>query len=200
MRAILLNGPPLSGKDTIGRRLAMQLAACGYKTGLEKMATPIRQAALTTFPHTLETDDDVERLKNKSVFPHLNNQTTLRSWMIAYSEKLMKPLFGEQIFGHMLVDRIYINMCDCDFVVVTDCGFEDEVIPLRAWLGDDRIYLCHLHRTGYNFEGDSRSYIEPSGLGHVDVEVGEGEDEVSRAVEKILGICLSVMSGVCRNG
>ena len=150
-KIILLNGPPGSGKDSVGSALKNLYKYSG-PVYLEKFANPIRDAAMATFPWLNESN--FEESKNKEIF---NTNTTLRHWMIDFSERLMKPCFGCQIFGKLLFERIE-NRAEGLFII-TDSGFELEAQVLIKRLGKDNITLIRLQRENKNFSSDSRDYI-----------------------------------------
>ena len=173
-RIILLNGPPHSGKDTIGKLLAKHLSP---RAVVEKFAQPIRDAACATFPWI--TEDHLDSLKDKPLWP--NGEPTLRQWMMAFSENFMKPQLGNATFARLLIRRI-VNT-PAQFVVVTDSGFFEEALAMQRAYSPDCILLCQIEREGYTFAGDSRGYIR---LGPSDLKVRNEEDSADAAVNKIL--------------
>jgi hypothetical protein len=146
-RIILLNGPPRSGKDTIGSILKMHE---GFQ--IDKFAQPIRDWACMFFGIN---DADIERLKETEM---IGSGRTLRQWMISYSEDFLKVNGGPRIFGNLLIDRI--EQFPFVLYAITDSGFAEEGQTLVDRYGADNILLVHVLRPNHDFSGDSRSYIE----------------------------------------
>lgn len=149
---MLLNGPPGCGKDTLANAF-VRVHGFGH---IEKFAQPIRDAAIATFPSV--TRENFEKLKSE---PLCDSQSTLRDWMIRYSEHQMKPMFGKHIFGKLLCERVQRQRALGDnLVIITDSGFAEEAQYLIDHLESDvRFVLVHMHRKSTSFAGDSRSHI-----------------------------------------
>ena len=173
-KIICLNGPPGCGKDTIGAFLAPRLPG---KVKIEKFARPIRDAAIATFPSVIE--ENFESMKDKPLF---GSGPSLRQWMIDFSEKLLKPLYGEEVFGKLLLLRLQKEE-DLDFVIVTDCGFFEEARILESYFGAKNLILFRIWRKGKTFAGDSRGYV--SGIENTR-EITNAEDDPMSAVSAIL--------------
>jgi hypothetical protein len=100
---------------------------------------------------------------------------TPRQVLISFSEEWVKPKFGKQAFGILLRDRIE----ELDgFVVVTDCGFREELEPLDPT--DLAVVRLHRHKT--NFDNDSRGYIYDSSLYAFDVRNESEPEYVAQAI------------------
>lgn len=153
-KIVLLNGPPRSGKDTAGNFLQTR-----YNFRLEKFAQPIRDAMCTLFG--IE-DKDIEELKHISMM----GGHTLRQWMIGYSEDYLKKYGGSRVFGELLVRRIepYMHSPRHAGVAITDSGFREEGEAVIDTYGAENVHLVQIHRPDCSFKGDSRSYIELSGI------------------------------------
>lgn len=149
MRAILLNGPPRSGKDTIGEMLVKHLPVPSID--LMKFADPIRWFLRETF------GVDIERDGKDQPHPKLHGKTP-RQAAIQYSEGFCKPLFGVGYFG-----EVAKRMLRRDVTVFTDSGFrhEAEVLPVPC-------LQVLIYRNGHNFVGDSRSYWHSDRIGHIE--------------------------------
>jgi hypothetical protein len=164
---IFVNGPPRSGKDTIGRIVtevfpqarATKLAH-GLKVGTHALFAGLRGAdgaAAAAMARGANTDDAFEASKAEEL-PYFFG-TTPRAAYIAVSELLCKPLFGKEFFGRLVVDMIRRNP-EVPLWVITDSGFEDEARPIMREVGADNCTLVRLHRDGCTFAGDSRGYID----------------------------------------
>lgn len=174
LKVILLNGPPRSGKDTLGNMLRERNLASGEnRVVLEKFAEPIKRHFAASWGVSLEW---IEANKDRPFME--GSTTTVRQMLIAYSENYLKPLLGKNIFGRLLCARIgadqsgilasiyaKTNTSD-DVVVITDSGFSAEAqVVIDA--GYD-VRLIRLHRTGCDFTGDSRSYLGAQDLSGLD--------------------------------
>ena len=174
-KIILLNGPAKSGKDTIGGQLQFE-SPSHYALG--KFAHPIRlwiQSTLRITPSMLESEKDVQQ--------ELLNYMTIREAMIAYSEKFIKPICGNDWFGkrlrHELVGPTYAQVG-----VVTDSGFATEAQVLIDWFGAKNVLLVRLHREGASFEGDSRSYLSFLDQGVIEVDL-HNDGTVRQAIDSL---------------
>lgn len=148
MRIILLNGPPHSGKDTLGKILYQKHS---FAT-IEKFAAPIRAAMCALFGIK---DEEIERLKNQVMM----GGKTLREWMIGFSEYYAKVYGGKKVFGELMLRRLD-ERPELRTVIITDSGFAEEAEVLIERYGADNVALVHIHRDGCDFNGDSRSYLE----------------------------------------
>lgn len=175
-KVICLNGPKHSGKDTIGVALKAALVKSGYNCIIEKFAQPIK-SGVAGF---LGLDEFMARhyFENPAVKDYPSSNffgMTPRQVLISFSEEWVKPKFGKQAFGTLLRDRIE----DLGgFVVVTDCGFREELEPLDPT--DLAVVRLHRHKT--NFDNDSRGYIYDSSLYTFDVRNESEPDYVAQAI------------------
>jgi hypothetical protein len=151
-KIILLNGPPRSGKDTVGHLI--QAFTGAFST---KFAKAVKDGAhaltgLTDVPH-----DFFETCKDQptTVFAGM----TPREFYIHYSEVVMKPLFGARVFGLRTAQELAGPFKQGRICVVTDSGFEAEALAVADLFGALRVELWKIYRDGTTFDGDSRSYV-----------------------------------------
>jgi hypothetical protein len=177
MKIILLNAPPLAGKDTAAAALVTafeNLTHAGFGTPYivahHKLAETLKKGAHALFG----VDASAEYLEaNKDVsLPEFMGMTP-RQVYIDLSEKFVKPLYGKHAFGWMFVNRLraaerlantatgHEYLCIC-----SDLGFVEELKPLIAAYGAENILLMHIVRPDFTFEDkqDSRSYIQHEGV------------------------------------
>lgn len=156
MIVVCLNGPPRCGKDTIGE---MFRSMTDLNVEVLKFAEPVKMAAHATISllsgeqmvHGMEHYNDCKDETNSDFFG-----ATPREAYISMSEDYCKKLFGEDIFGVAMVRRISRLEKTPDIVVITDCGFDDEVEVLKS------AYECRIvqiMREGCDFDNDSRGYL-----------------------------------------
>lgn len=121
---------------------------------------------------------------------------SIREAMIYVSELVVKPRWGADWFGKERVRKMKTQL-SCipdrfltkDQQVFTDdsAAFVDELHPLIEYLGQENILLLRIHREGFTFDGDSRSYI-PDGIidNTIDVYNNGTEQEYFDQVEEIV--------------
>lgn len=166
-RVLLINGPPRSGKDTIGsalRRAINNLGSNHLVCAVErKFAAYLKDAAASIYPaiQCWETDKDTPQ-------PALFGRTK-REVLINLSENHFKPLYGTDFFGRRLVDAIEELRPTSPFnrltVMVTDSGFNPEARVLIDNYGKSNVMLMRVFRGGCTYEGDSRDYLDHKSLG-----------------------------------
>ena len=161
MKAILLNGPPRVGKNSIGRMLWSVLPQCDSF----KFAQPIIDFMWKEFGIRME---EVEKDKPH---PALFGRTP-REAAIRYSESFCKPLFGIDYFGKRAVDVILQAeaVAQTRVAIFTDSGFVSEARPVVDALGAGNVLQVRLHRLAHTFQGDSRSYWDHLQIPHIDFE------------------------------
>lgn len=205
MIVINLNGPAKSGKDTICELLKTKIDSEKYiVTHMEfkklLFDIAIRAAGVSeTLWEALYTRDYKEK---PSPYLRINGEdVSPRQWMIHCSESLMKPVFGNGVFGEAFSNKL--KDLEAEFseedrelaVVVSDGGFIEESIPVVDFVGANNYYLVRLHRLKkdgkeYDFAGDSRRYIFakefPAGLQPNETDIMNAEGDVEGTVEKII--------------
>jgi len=167
VKVILLNGPPRSGKDFAGR------AICAWRanTRAAKMAKQLKERCHAAYllmgggvplPHdAFEDRKDIPLTEFDGMTP--------RQAYIAFSENWIKPTFGKGQLGIWLFREMQARAdmwhpTELTFVV-TDCGFREEVAEIVRRVGKESVRLVRIHRKGYDFTNDSRSYVDLSDMG-----------------------------------
>lgn len=184
-KAVLLNGPPRCGKDTIGEMLYGLIG--GYADGspadphalLRKFAWPIME-------HMWEQHGIDMRTVNKDlVHPKLYGRTP-REVAIAYSEKFCKPLFGQGFFGKHAAESL-LGVVNGGMAIFTDSGFASEAEVLVDALGQGNVLQVRIARPGCDFRIDSRSYWSSPRIGYIDfVNAGHSLVDLRKSVEEEL--------------
>lgn len=161
-KIVFLQGPPRCGKDTIGSMLEEELYVGHTNTEVLKFAAPINGWMMSTFGVDCNDGHDKEtgcwELQGKS----------RRETAIWYSEEVMKPRFGIDVFGEIMVNKI--KKIRCDFIIVTDSGFKDEAIPVVEEFGPERCISIKVSREGRDFSNDSRGYWDMEGVETVEFD------------------------------
>jgi len=158
-KIVLLNGPPRCGKDTIATYLEKEHGfyhtkfAKALKEGVHsilRLGTFDLMNRFTPLPH-----DYYEPLKDTRMSEFLG--LTPREAYISLSEEYMKEKFGSAIYGDLLLRELLgVNN---DFIVVSDSGFFEEMIPILNQRNEFETVLLRITRPGTSFDGDSRSYV-----------------------------------------
>ncbi len=193
MRILLLNGPPRSGKDTLGRFVADLLTARGYNAQVFKFATTLKNATHRLYGLQDVSTEAFDDCKDEPSPRFLG--VTPRQAYIAVSEKLFKPLHGEEVFGKLLAQDVRRWLaCSSDdgrqnVAIVTDSGFVPEAETLiGAFVG--RPTLVRIHRTGCDFKSDSRNWVALPGVLSSDVKNDGSIEDLRKVAEHVAGMVI----------
>lgn len=165
-KLFILNGPAGVGKDTI--------ADIMVETGVAKEKVSFKSPMFDVAKGILSSDEFDWFIKNynnrdeKEKPQNILVGKSIREFMIWISESVMKPVFGDDVFGKRLAQSLGDGCYIC-----ADGGFASEIKPLI----DEgvEVTLIRLHRAGYTFEGDSRSYLSGVCAREIDIDVIDGD-------------------------
>lgn len=160
MRIILFNGPPRCGKDTAAKAMLNNGPIGAWK--FDRMSMPLKLgfAGMIGLPR-----GHVDSYGNVFGYEEIKEQpldllgVSYRQFQIDMSEKFLKPLYGQDIFGRLFIARN--NREDPINVLVPDCGFQVEAESLAKHYGSENMLLIRIGRDGCDFSKDSRGYIDP---------------------------------------
>lgn len=160
-KVILFNGPPGVGKDTAA------LAVCGYvSTHAQwmrprhlKIAEPLKKATHAAYDvfHTWEYYGSLNGSKEKDVPCAEFLGLSPRQAYIGMSDA-MKAQHGDEVFGFIMRKRI-LKAQGSQLIVISDCGFAEELDPIVRLVGQRNVLLVELHAVDRTFAGDSRGYV-----------------------------------------
>lgn len=151
---VLFNGPPRSGKDAAAQILGELLAAAGVIYNIYSFARPLKLATHALFGvNAYEKHYDTNKDSPAGEFMGF----TPREAYIKVSEDAVKPAFGNDFFAKVAVNSIYKMNCN---VVVTDCGFQEEVDLLVKAMSERNVHLVKMYRKDTSFDKDSRGYVK----------------------------------------
>jgi len=153
-KVIFINGPPRSGKDTLGNRFSSQ-----FGTTVVKMAETLKKSVYADFG--LPLDLPIEFFDSVKDIPlPIFDGLSFREACIEKSEERTKPWRGPKWFGQKLVSKI--RRSSSKAFAITDSGFAAEAEPVMEAVGADNCLLLRIHaeERGVSFAGDSRSYIQ----------------------------------------
>lgn len=180
-KIIIFNGPPGSGKDTFADKLADMLEKSGkkslryqFKDYLYVIARVI--ACLNSEDMHIFTN---RALKEKPMVK-LNGMSP-RKFLIWCSEDVAKKFGGKKYFGEIMTKTISDETPE--FAIFSDGGFIEEIQPLIDNFGADNVTIIRLHRDGYTFNGDSRTYLQDIGCREYDIKSEDIEKSFKNIVE-----------------
>lgn len=169
-KIIFLNAPPRAGKDTGARAIIAELRAAARADGKEPSAS---YSDIVGLAHELKElthraygmdvpHDFFEKIKGERL-PAFQGRTPREAY-IHFSETVMKPNFGQDIFGRLFLGRLarLKALGDDRVIVVPDSGFASEAAPIIEEFGVQNVLLLKIDASRRNctFDGDSRSYID----------------------------------------
>lgn len=193
-KIIVMNAPAQSGKDCAADYVADKYSAqhLRFKDELYKVAAMVAGISVEHMK-LLATERSVKEVPC-CYFIVNSSWVSPRQWLIHVSENVVKPLLGKDFFGKQLAQSI-----TSDLVVISDSGFESEIVPLLA--AGHYVCVIRIERDGYTFEGDSRSYLPTSPLYHTFLVKNNGTleqflNKVGSIVDDVVGI--SGASGVSK--
>jgi len=159
---IVLNGPPLSGKDTVADATVSQLANQGVCAVKVKFAGSLKDAVAAFLGLTMNERHAYFETPLKDEPSPLFFDMPPRQVLISFSEDWVKPAFGKQTFGEVLGQRIQSPLnANYEVFIISDGGFNEEVEGLRQVLGPSyTVKVVQLKRDGTDFKGDSRGWID----------------------------------------
>lgn len=164
-KVIFLNGPPRCGKDTVGE-IIMTLVpgsrvtkmAHKLKVGTHALFRALHGRLTPTTLHAVLDDATYEDMKDEPL-PLFFGETPRKAY-IDVSEKLIKPMFGDEFWGELVAKQIIASGPKIPLWIITDTGFEPETRPIIRLVGKENCTLIRLRRHGCDFSKDSRSYLQ----------------------------------------
>jgi hypothetical protein len=184
-KILFFNGPPRCGKDTSAiytmNRFSM---ASGPGVAFDRFAMPIKRAFAGMVAADIDRFGNVEPWESTKgdIIPWLG--VSYRQWQIDFSEGFLKK-YGQDIFAKLFVQRNETTRAKA--IVVPDSGFAEEVFPVAQKFGEDNILLVRIHRPGFDFTGDSRSYLHNVVKNEVDITNDTGVEEFHKKLHGIVG-------------
>lgn len=155
MNFVVFNGPSYSGKTTSANALVRIL---------KSMANPLNNNALIVEKDsfaapmkrylTVALNMPLEDMQKDTPMAILSGYSP-REFLIKESEDHMKPTYGQDIFGRLLLYRALRYTPAPNVIVVDDGGIEAEF----NCLGEYKPFLVRMNRPGYSFKNDNRSYL-----------------------------------------
>lgn len=154
---ILLNGPPGIGKDTIANEFITAFAGfqkMEYKEGLrnatlQRYEVADREEGLRQFECRKAKDSPSELFQGR----------TPREALIE-TDTFLKNEYGRSMAGEWAASAVQANiqLCGIQNFLFSDSGFVQEAYQVAEKV--DRVVVVQLHHPDFNFDNDSRDYIE----------------------------------------
>lgn len=187
-KIVLLNAPPGAGKDTAAAYVQGQVA----NAEIVKFAAPLKATAIALYCngdsqkfYAFDTDQKKKVTPDKQFLGK-----TCRQVQIDISEEYMKPMHGEQVFGKFLANVINQKEASgTEVFLVSDSGFRPEAEVLVEEFGPQNVLLVRVHREGFTYDGDSRSYID---LADLDVKCIDFENVTGQFNESMAELLIEV--------
>ena len=165
-KVVVFNAPPGSGKDEACKWLEEFQLFHDKTEGV--IYIPIHKEfkgklfAITQEIFSVseeEWDEHYTRELKEVAWDKLNGLSP-RQALIFVSEDIIKPNFSKTYFGESLAKSL-----DHGINVISDGGFDEEMIPIIDAVGKENILVVKIKRDGCSFEGDSRSFLNTDKLG-----------------------------------
>lgn len=161
-KIILFNGPPRVGKDTAVRLALGYLFqnAAYLKAQRMSFADPLKRTTHQLYGVFESPTHFAGENKDEPTTSFFGK--TPREAYIEVSEKMVKPVLGDQHWGR--VASVYMQrQGHCNLFLFSDSGFVEELRPLVMRFGPTNIAIVELTGTRdgepCTFVGDSRDYI-----------------------------------------
>jgi hypothetical protein len=184
-KIIMFNAPPRAGKDTLCKALKTKLKACNIAVKHASFAKQLKLSTHAAFGIYGVPFNFFEKLKDTPLAEF--HGLTPRQAYINHSEKYIKPLYGKDFFGKLLVKELTgwkaRQLDKKSVILISDSGFKEEAQPLKKAFTDDEINLVHLRRDSTSFNIDSRAYWYDSDIKLFDVY--NKENEIEKTVDLI---------------
>lgn len=204
MDVIVLNAPMKSGKDYLSDLLVGIMEQSGIPAAHREVKEMLFSVAIKAAGITPQLWTAIyDRHYKEEPSPYLmidGKHVSPREWMIHCSEDLIKPMFGKHAFGDAAVNALRKDYPEGEGVIIySDGGFIEEVERLSEYAystGGD-FMLVRVHREGYGWGIDSRSYLNLA-LNNVrgyEMDIDNKEGRVLECAETIAEVFFAVKDG-----
>lgn len=204
MDVIVLNAPMKSGKDYLSDLLVGIMEQNGIPAAHREVKEMLFSIAIKAAGITPQLWTAIyDRHYKEEPSPYLmidGKHVSPREWMIHCSEDLIKPVFGKHAFGDAAVNALRKDYPEGEGVIIySDGGFIEEVERLSEYAystGGD-FMLVRVHREGYGWGIDSRSYLNLA-LNNVrgyEIDIDNKEGRALECAETIAEVFFAVKDG-----
>lgn len=188
---LILNAPPMSGKDEIAKYLVNKHGA--YHMEVKELLFEIAVATAGISRQLWDALYAREYKETPTSYLQVNGvNVSPRQWMIHVSENVVKPFFGKDAFGTAAANKIKKLKDDgiiapFQLIVFSDGGFIEELLPISQTtsIPAEDFFLARIKRTGYDWGNDSRSYIFLGTMSGKENDFINEEDKLEQCAEEI---------------
>ncbi len=183
-KIVFINGPKRSGKDTARTFISKWCIMRHYK-----MTTPMDRAIPVFFSIDEKTWKRLREVDKDTPAPELWGYSP-REVLIWFSEEVMKPKFGSDVFGRQAATNLPA-LTSLMATVIDDCGFYDEALPNIRRFRPENCLLLRINREGC--EWDSRGPVDLQSQGVQQIDIDNRHDlhmyevQVNNAVQEWMG-------------
>jgi len=180
-KVVVFNGPPGSGKDTLGKFImgATQAKHMEFKRHLIKLALMISGVSSSDWDFWYREDKEQ---------PHNDlGGHSCRSFLIMVSEEMIKPHMGSDYFGLAAATELDMYLPGHG-VVFTDSGFSAELQCVVNVAGADNVIVVQLVRDGTDFSKDSRTYLSPGDFPEVTFLAQNNNGPAEEVAAELMGL------------
>lgn len=165
-KLIIFNGPPSSGKDEACKYItenANAVSSIVHITFKQKL-THLTQVIFGVTPEWWEP---LYTESGKNIPRDELDGKSQRDALIFVSETIIKPTMGKEYFGKATIKDIVKALDNGHSAVISDGGFIEEMIAIdnEPRINKDDVLVVRCHREGYDFSGDSRSFVNAEDYG-----------------------------------
>lgn len=162
---IILNGPPRSGKDTLAKYLYEKHKHFHHV----KFANELKIIAHRFYNTPDQHPDAYEKFKDQPLTEFIG--LSPRQAYINLSEDYIKKHHGKDFFGLQLISTIKkVQDNNENVFIVSDGGFEEELLPLLEVFNPALFTIVQVHRAGCTFDNDSRHYFDKERFGKLGIK------------------------------
>lgn len=204
MDVIVLNAPMKSGKDYLTDLLVGIMDQNGIPAAHREVKEMLFSVAIKAAGITPQLWAAIyDRHYKEEPSPYLmidGKHVSPREWMIHCSEDLIKPMFGKHAFGDAAVNALRKDYPEGEGVIIySDGGFIEEVERLSEYAystGGD-FMLVRVHREGYGWGIDSRSYLNLAlnSVRGYEMDIDNKEGRALECAETIAEVFFAVKEG-----
>ena len=169
---VLFNGPPRSGKDSACEIIMKHFPEVHYVYFKEILYSETAKILGLDFNFWAKVCQNGDLKDSPMLVMSAGELMTPRDVLIYLAEKVLKPKHGkefiargtaETISGLIQFQREQNN--EEAVIVIPDLGFDYEIDTVREMIPNAHVISVAVHRPGFTFEGDSRSYVKHPDFG-----------------------------------
>ena len=175
--AIVLNGPPNVGKDTLADIFIDNCPGAMKKQFKKQLyVDTMEEFGITRTVHQAEFMHRCTDRISKEIAWHRLGDLSPRQALIHTSEYVIKPNQGKEYFGLAAATECLLSKAQV--AIFSDGGFQAEIEPLKEIYKN--VIIFRLHRDGCSFVGDSRTYLGgPAGADVHDLHLVDNEPGIA---------------------